>query len=142
MHVDGLRALELPRACGHLGTDWTEVDNVARHFRADSFLDVHPNLHVVSPSRSAELVGAGDLIREPDAAGAVDAAGHDGLDKGTEVFVLDRALAAELVVAAAVGAIAYGLILQVALAALVANWAVEGMVGEQEFHHALARLVN
>jgi len=41
--------------------------------------------------------------------------------------------------AARVDAIAHRLILQVALAALIADRAVQGMVDQQEFHHAFAR---
>jgi hypothetical protein len=42
-------------------------------------------------------------------------------------------------VAAAIGD---GLVLEVAFAALVADRAIERMVDQQEFHHALARLAH
>src|SRR3546814_14501022 len=44
--------------------------------------------------------------------------------------------------AAAVEAVGHGLVLQVALAALVADRAVERMVDEQELHDAVARLLH
>ena len=44
-------------------------------------------------------------------------------------------------IAAAVEAIGHRLVLQVALAALVADRAIERMVDQQELHHALARLL-
>src|SRR6201999_3974410 len=73
-----------------------------------------------------------------DAARALDAAVHRGFDQRTEILVLDRALV--LRVAAGIGAVAQGLVLQVALAALVADRAIQRMVDQQELHHAFARL--
>ena len=65
---------------------------------------------------------------------------HDRLDQRADIFVLDRALV--LREAAAVDAVGHGLVLQVALAALVADRAVERMVDQQELHHAFARLLH
>ena len=62
------------------------------------------------------------------------------LTSGPELLVGHRALV--LVIAAAVEAVAHRLVLQVALAALVADRAVERMVDQQELHHALARLLH
>ena len=45
-------------------------------------------------------------------------------------------------IAAVVAAVAHRLVLQVALAALVADRAIERMVDQQELHHALARLLH
>ena len=45
-------------------------------------------------------------------------------------------------IAAAVDAVGHRLVLQVALAALVADRAVERMVDEQELHHPFARLLH
>ena len=62
---------------------------------------------------------------EPDAARAVDAAGHDGLDERPDVLVLDGALAAKVAVGepGPVGAEGHGLVLQVTLPALrVEGW--------------------
>ena len=70
----------------------------------------------------------------------MDAAGHDGLDDRAEVLVLDAAL--DLTEARAVRAVVHRLFLQVALAALVADRAVERVVGEEELHDALARAVD
>ena len=57
-----------------------------------------------------------------------------------EILLFDRALV--LGVARAAGAIGHGLVLQVALAALVADGAVERVIDEQELHHAFARLLD
>lgn len=64
------------------------------------------------------------------------------LDQGSNVLVLNSTLSAQLVEATSVGTVSHALILQVALATLVADGAVEGVVGEQELHDALAGLVN
>src|SRR5205807_2176021 len=88
----------------------------------------------------AHLRRAADLGGEADAARALDAAVHRGLDQRAEIFVLDRALV--LGEAAGVDTVAHRLVLQVALAALVADRAIQRMVDEQEFHHAFARLLH
>ena len=79
-------------------------------------------------------------VSEADAARAVDAAVHRRLDQRAEILVRHRALV--LAVAAAVEAVGHRLVLQVALAALVADRAVERMVDQQELHHAVARLLD
>ncbi len=62
------------------------------------------------------------------------------LTSAPEIFVLDRALV--LGKARGVDAVAHRLVLQVALAALVADRAIQRMVDQQEFHHAFARLLH
>jgi hypothetical protein len=64
------------------------------------------------------------------------------LNQRSDVLVLNRTLALELVEASAVGTVPHRLILEVALASLVANGAVERVVGQQELHDALSSLVN
>ena len=71
---------------------------------------------------------------------AVDASRHRGLDERPEVLILDRAL--HLDVARAVRAVRHRLVLQIALASLVANRAIQGVVCEEELHHSLARLLD
>ena len=65
-----------------------------------ALLDIGADLHVLAAAGGAQLRHAGDLGGEADAAGAVDAAGHVGLDQRAEVLVLNRPLV--LVIAAAV----------------------------------------
>ncbi len=93
-----------------------------------------------SAAEQAELGHARNLGREAHAARAVDAAGHNRLDQRAHMLVLDRALV--LLEARAVTAIGHRLILQVALAALVADRAVERVVDEQELHHPVAGLLH
>ncbi len=141
-HVDRFRLGELPRPrleCVRLRgerTDRTQVDDVALQLRAHRMFEVRGDLHVLTASGGAELRHTGNLGREADAARALDAPRHDRLDQRPDVFVLDRPLV--LVEPAAVDAVGHRLVLQVALAALVADRAVERVVDEQELHHPLA----
>jgi hypothetical protein len=64
------------------------------------------------------------------------------LDQWSNVLVLNRALSLELVEAPTVGTVSHGLILEITLASLVANGAVQGVIGKQELHDALTRLVD
>ena len=66
----------------------------------------------------------------------MDAAGHHRPDQGAEGLVFDRALIFHIT--AAVHAVTDGLVLQIALAALIANRAIQRMVNQQQFHNALA----
>ena len=79
------------------------------------------------------------VLHEPHAAGAEDAAVRHVQHVGAEL--LDRVVALGVVVVPAGGpAFLEGVVLQLALAGLVADRAVERVVGEQELQHALARL--
>ena len=120
--------------------DRAQVDDVGRQLREDAALEIGGDLHVLAAADGAELLDAGDLGHEADAARAVDAAGHERLDQRADVLLLDRALVLD--VARAADAVGHGLVLQVALAALVADRAVERVVDQQELHHAFARLLD
>ena len=89
---------------------------------------------------SAELGDAGDFGGEADAARAVDAAVHDVLTSGPMYLSSTARLFSWI--ARAVDAEGHRLVLQVALAALVADRAIERMVDQQELHHAFARLLD
>ena len=145
-HVDRLGLAQLPRAgiegvgLGGQGADRADVDHVAGQFRRDRLFDIGADLHMLTAPGGAELGRAGDLVGEPDAAGAVDAPCHEGLDQRPEILLLDRPLV--LLEAAAVEAVGHGLVLQIALAALVADRAIQRVVDQQKLHDALARLVH
>ena len=68
----------------------------------------------------------------------MDAARHRSADQRTHVFRGHRTLI--LMHARRAATIGNGLILQIALAALIANRAIERVVDEQKFHHAFAGL--
>ena len=144
--VDRERLGELPRP-RHEGVRLrgerpygAEIDHVAGEVRQHAALEIGGDLHVLAAADRAELFHASDLGHEAHTARAVDAAIHVGADQGPEIFVLDRALI--VLEAAGVEAISHGLILQIALPALVADRAVERMIDEQEFEHALAGLLD
>ncbi len=145
-HVDrlGLGQLPGPRREGiRLGgerADRAEIDHVALQLRGHRLLEIGGDLHVLAAADGAELGHAGDFGGKADAARALDAARHDGLDQRADIFVLDRALV--LLIAAGVDAIGHRLVLQIAFAALIANRTIERMVDQQEFHHAFARLLH
>jgi hypothetical protein len=64
------------------------------------------------------------------------------LDQRPNVLVLYSTLAPHLVESSAVAAISHRLVLEIALASLVANGAVKRMVGEEEFHDTFSCLVD
>src|SRR6202030_798044 len=114
-------------------------DQVALQFRAQRRLQIGGDLHVLAAAGRAQFGHAADLGGEADAARTLDAAVHRGLDQRAQIFVLDRALV--FGEAAGIDAIAHRLILQVALATLIADRTIQGVVDQQEFHHAFARLL-
>ena len=131
--------MELPRPMGQ-GTDRAQVVDVARQLTVDILLKIGGDLGVLAAGDHADVRHPGHFGDEADAAGALDAAGHECLDRRPHVLFFDRALV--LRIAGAVAAIAHGLILQVALAALVADRAVQRVVDEQELHHPFAGLLD
>ena len=145
-HVDRFGLLQLPRArpvgigLGVQRADRADVDHVAGQLRHDRMLDPGADLHVLAAAGGAQLLDAGDLAREADAARAVDAARHVGRDQGPQILVGDAALV--LGEARMIGAVEQGQVLQVALAALIADRAVERVIDQQDLEHALARLVD
>src|SRR5213078_1122143 len=120
-HLPGARA-EAVRL-GDERAHRAQVDDVAGELVIHRALYIGAHLHVLAAADHAQLLDAGDLLGEADAARAVDAARHVGRDEGTEILVRHRALA--LVVARDVAAEADGEILQLALSALVADRTVE-----------------
>ncbi len=112
-----------------------KIDDIALQFRSQRVFEIGGDLHVLAAANRAELGNAGDFGGEANAARAMDAAVHRGLDERADIFVFDRALV--LGIARSIDAIAHRLILQVAFAALIADRAIERMVDQQEFHHAL-----
>src|SRR5262249_39547389 len=98
------------------------------------------NLHVLAAANGSKLGHARDLGGEADAARALDAAVHRGLDQSPEILVLDGALV--LLETRGIDAISHCLILQIAFAALVADRTIERVIDEQELHHAFAGLAD
>ncbi|MBA7473631.1 hypothetical protein ES707_08972 [subsurface metagenome] len=145
-HIHRLRLAEFPRTGGkRIGfrgqrAHRADVDEIALHFRGQRLLEIGRDLHVLAAAGRAHFRGAADFRGEADAARALDAAVHRGLDQRAQILVLDGALV--LGEAAGVDAIAHRLVLQIALAALVADRAIQRMVDQQKLHHAFARLLH
>ena len=144
--IDRLCLLQLPRP-RHEGigfrrqrSDRAEINHIAREFRGERLLEIGSDLHRFSAPERSEIVDACHFRREPNTAGTMDAAGHDGLDERPHELLVDAALV--FVEPAGMTAIAHRLVLQIAFPALVADRAVERMIDEQEFHDAVPRLAN
>ena len=123
---------------GGEGSDRAQIDHVAGQFGIDGLADEREDLGVLATTGHAELHHAGDLLTESHAARAMDAARHVGGDERAEILVRHDPL--QFLEARRRGPVADREILQLALAALVADRAIERVVDEQELHHALLRL--
>ena len=139
-HVDGLGLGQLPRPRGKgvgLGgqrADRAEVDDVALQVRVKRLVQVAGDLGIFAAPGLAHLGDPGDFRGEAHAAGAGNAARHRGGDQRAEVQILARPF--RFAVTAEIDAVGHRLILQIALAALIADRAVERVVDQQELHHA------
>ncbi len=71
----------------------TQVDDVARELVIDTALHIGADFHVFAAAGGAHFLDAGDIGAEAYAARAMNAARHVGGHQGTEVLVLDHALA-------------------------------------------------
>src|SRR5690606_24665308 len=138
--VDALGLAELPRPRREgvrlrgQRPNRAEIVDVAGKLAVERLFEVGDNLHILAAINRAELFDPRNLARKADAAGAVDAAGHDRLDQRPHVFFRHGALVLEK--AAVARAVGHRLVLQVALAALIADRTVERMVDQQELHRA------
>src|SRR5690606_1733998 len=128
-HVDRFRLDQFPWArlerIGLAGErpDRAEVDNIARELARQRLLEIGGDLGILPAADQDLLRDSGHFGGETDAPGAMDAAVHRRRDDRAAIFVLDRAFG--LGEAGRIHAIGHCLILQVALAALVADRAIE-----------------
>ncbi len=145
-HVDRLGLAELPRPrrerVGLRGqrADRADIDQIALQFGTQRGFEIGRDFHILATAGRAHFGGAGNFGGEANAARALDAAVHRGLDQRTQIFVFDGALV--LGETAGVDTIAHRLVLQIALAALIADRAIQRMVDQQKFHHAFACLLD
>src|SRR3546814_7847051 len=123
---------------GGEGPDRADLDGVAREVRGEGLVGERVDLGLGATVDEVDEGVAGDLIGEAGAAVAEDAALAVEVD---EVGDRDRLLEVDLLLdePGLAGTVGVGLVLQRALAALVAHRAVEGVVGEEELEHALLR---
>ena len=138
------RLAQLPRARGEgvrLGrqrTHGTNIHEVARHLGLHSLLN-GGNFRVLTTVQQADVFCARHFRRKANAACALDTARHDRFDQGAHVLFFDRALVLRKPGTVATKGLC--LILQVTLAALVTDRAVEWVVQKQELHHPFAGLL-
>lgn len=136
--IDSVGGLELPWS-GLEGvwqvvesTDWAEINDVSRQLIGDHLGNIGGDLIDLTSTNLTEGELTSNLLGESDASCAVDASGHGSLDEWTDVLVLDSSLIFSH--SALLISINLGDILQVALTTLIANWAIEWMVGQKELH--------
>ena len=92
----------------------------------DALLDVGANLHVLAAFRRTELLNARYLFAEADTTRAVNAASHVRGYQRPDVLVFDHALA--FVIAGDIPTVSEREVLQLALAALITDRAVQRMI--------------
>jgi hypothetical protein len=139
-HIDGVVGLEFPRSglerVGRVveGTDGAKIDDVSGQLVGDDLLNVGADLVFLATKHLTEGVITSDNFCEADTSGAVNTPGHGGLDQGSDHLVLDGALV--LHHSALIVSVNLRDVLEVTLASLIANGAVKGMVGQEEFHNS------
>lgn len=112
------------------------ICQIAAQLRGKHLLDVRVDLSSPSATRSTQIVIPAHLFRESDAASAVNTPVHVGDHQWTYVLVLDCSLV--LVVPTCCESVEVGVVLEVALTALVADGAVKRVVCQQELHDTAA----
>ena len=144
VRADGLAARQLPgtgavtkRLAGQRA-DRADVNHVARQLGVNRHADKGFNFGILAAVRHAQLHHAGDFLTKAHTTCAVDAAAHllHG-DQRPDILVEHDTFF--FFVTRCAGAVAHSQILQLALAALVADRAIQRMVDQQKLHHALLR---
>src|SRR3954464_15676312 len=115
-------------------TPRAKIDHVARELGRRRPADERDGLGILAAADQAELHDPGDLLAETHAARALDAAAHL-LRRHQRAELLSQDHPLLFLVARVTVAVADGEVLQLAFAALVADWTVERVVDEQELHH-------
>lgn len=75
---------------------------------------------------------AGDFFGESDTSGAVNTSVHMGDDQWADIFILNGSF--EFVISACGESVIHGVVLQIALTTLIADWAIEWMVQKKKLH--------
>ena len=145
MRTDRLAPPQFPatrsiaKRLGRKGTNRTEVDHVAGKLGVNRSTDESHDLRMHVAVGHAEFHYSGNFLTEADATRAVDATRHLlHRDERADVLVKDHALA--FLETRRATAVADRQVLQLTLATLIADRTVEGMIDQQELHHALLRL--
>src|SRR5579883_2816065 len=143
MHADGGRHLQVPFARvvaleGGVGEDagGADLDEVAGELAFEHAIALAAEEDGVAQTEGAEVRAAGVVAIEALAAVALDAAVHFVVDEGAQVLIAEGALFEG--VAAVVVAGHHGHVLEMALAAFVADRAVVRVVEHEAFDDAFA----
>ena len=124
---------------GSQRTDRTQIDHVAREFGIHTASDKGLDFRMHIAVGHAEFHDSGNFLPEADAAGAMDATRHFlHRDQRSGFLVEDNVLG--FLITRAATTIADCQILQHALAALIADRAIQRVIDQQELHHALLGL--
>ena len=144
--ADGRGAREVPDPCLESkvaigkGANRTDVDDVARVRIVELLAGIESDLRPVASIEDAELAGLRDLVGEPDAARAQDAAlliEHHVRTDGYSFLLLDLLFSEAGIVEPEV----HVEVLEVALSRLIAHGTVERVIGQEEFRHRAPPLV-
>lgn len=114
------------------GADGANVCEVAAEFGEEKLLDVSVDFGRSASTGRSKIVEASNFLTEADAASAVNASVHMSHHQGPDILILYGPL--ELVVSAFLISVEMRVVLQVALASLIADRAVERVIGEQKLH--------
>ena len=95
---------------------------------------------VFASARRAKHFYAGHFSRETDTTRAMNAACHVGFDERPKIFVGDRAFV--FLETRMVEPVGHRLVLKIALAALIADRAVQRMIDQQEFHYTVTGILD
>jgi hypothetical protein len=116
------------------GAHWADICDVAGELGLKHFLDVGADFGGLAPASRAQIMIPPDLLRKPDAAGTMDTPVHMGDHQRPKILVLNSPLL--LIIPGHLIPVIQRIVLQVALPALVADGAVQGVIGQDELHHA------
>ena len=116
-------------------TDGAQIDHVGGQVVVERLAGEDVDLLGAAAAEDADLAGAGDYTGEAHATRAHDAA--VGVELDVRAYVLDGLLDLLLLEPRLGAAVLEAVVLEVALAGLVADGAVQRMIDQQELHHRL-----
>ncbi len=145
-HINSLGFLQLPRA-GRKSVRFrgqrpnrTKINDIALKVAIERAIQIGRNLCIFAAACLAHHGQTSDLGGETHATSAGNTACHRRGNERPEVQILNRPFS--LAATRKINAICHGLILQVTLATLITNRAVEGMVQKHKLHNPFAGLLD
>ena len=141
--INGICFAQLPRTgrerigFGHQSANRAKINDISLQIAVERLTEIAGNFRIFTAPSLTHLGQSGHFRCEAHTAGAGNAAGHMGLDQRAQIQILCRPLG--LTESAEIHTIRHCLVLQIALAALITDWAVQRVVDEQKFHHPFPR---